>query len=501
VSGAKAIERLPDIGTITARWIFVAGLLGISLQLGWTLEENLFDERYYTQRFIMTEAERLIAAARFRDGQFENIGESALEPYHGKNAAAYGFRIIDEKARVLMQSNGAEVERLSPPSENPSMLPEFWQRKIDSSWFEVVGGIKLRTQQRDVWVEVMTHGDPEFYRFNALVSEIMSDVWKPLAPTLALTMLSAIFAVRRALKPLTVAAHRARMIDVNEDPIMFRMKGLPREAAIFTRAINRLMARVASLLKAQDKMVAQVAHELRSRLAIVLLELNKIPDARARALEADVAEMSTTLYRLMTIARLEASRDARRNAQLIHVGIIADKVVSRLLPLAERHSCKLSRIVDRPEPFFGNQAAVMEAVQNVVENAIKHGPEGNNVLITCGPGCVIKIDDSGPGLNVDDAERLFKPFERGETGADGSGLGLAIVKIAVDLHRGSIKVGQSPLGGAEFVLRFNSIDPGDGRSGIDALRNPAQADSDAAEDVMNVHTTGRCAVVVPNEWK
>jgi len=203
----------------------------------------------------------------------------------------------------------------------------------------------------------------------------------------------------------------------------------------------------------------------------------------------------------MTIARLEASRDARRNAQLIHVGIIADKVVSRLLPLAERHSCKLSRIVDRPEPFFGNQAAVMEAVQNVVENAIKHGPEGNNVLITCGPGCVIKIDDSGPGLNVDDAERLFKPFERGETGADGSGLGLAIVKIAVDLHRGSIKVGQSPLGGAEFVLRFSSIDPGDGRSGIDALRNPAQADSDAAEDVMNVHTTGRCAVVVPNEWK
>jgi signal transduction histidine kinase len=497
MSGAKAIERIPDIGTITARWIFVAGLLGVSLQLGWTLEENLFDERYYTQRFIITEAERLIAAVKIRDGRFEGIGESVLEPYYGKNAAAYGFRIIDEKARVLMQSNGAAVERLSPPTENPSMLPEFWQRKIDSSWFDVVGGIKLRTQQQDVWVEVMTHGDPEFYRFNALVSEIMNDVWKPLAPTLALTILSAILAVRRALKPLTVAAHRARMIDVNEDPIAFSMKGLPREAAIFTRAINRLLARVASLLKAQDKMVAQVAHELRSRLAIVLLELNKIPDARARVLEADVAEMSTTVYRLMTIARLEASRDARRNAQLIHVGIIADKVVSRLLPLAEKQSCKLSRIIDRPEPFFGNPAAVMEAVQNVVENAIKHGPEGNHVLITCGPGCVIKIDDSGPGLNVDDAERLFKPFERGETGADGSGLGLAIVKIAVELHRGSIKVGQSPLGGAEFVLRFNSIDSGDGRPGIDALRNPAQADSDAAEDVMNVHTTAKCAVGSP----
>jgi signal transduction histidine kinase len=501
VNGAKAIERLPDIGTITARWIFVAGLLGLSLQLGWTLEENLLDERYYTQRFIMTEAERLIAAAEIRDGRFEGVDESALEPYYGKNAAAYGFRIVDEKARVLMQSNGADVERLSPPSENPSMLPQFWQRKIGSRWFEVVGGIKLRTQQQDVWVEVMTHGDPEFYRFNALVSEIMSDVWKPLAPTLALTMLSAFVAVRRALRPLTVAADRARMIDVHEDPITFRMKGLPREAAIFTRAINRLMARVASLLKAQDRMVAQVAHELRSRLAIVLLELNKISDARARVLETDVAEMSSTLYRLMTIARLETSRDVSRHAQMIDMVSIADKVVSRLLPLAEKRLCKLSRIVDRPEPFFGNHSAVLEAVQNVIENAIKHGPEGNHVRVTCGPGRVIKIDDSGPGLNVDDAERLFQPFERGETGADGSGLGLAIVKIAVDLHLGSIKVGQSPLGGAEFVLRFNSIDPGDGRSGIDVLRNPAQADSGAAEAVMKVNTAGRCAVAVPNEWK
>jgi signal transduction histidine kinase len=498
MSGAKAIERLPNIGTITARWIFVAGLLGFSLQLGWTLEENLFDERYYTQRFIMTEAERLIAAATFRDGQFEGIGESALEPYYGKNAAAYGFRIIDEKARVLMQSNGAEVEHLFPPTETSSMLPEFWQRKIDSPWFEVVGGIKLRSQQQDVWVEVMTHGDPEFYRFNALVSEIMNDVWKPLAPTLALTMLSAIVGVRRALKPLTIAADRARLIDVQEHPIAFRMKGLPREAAIFTRAINRLMARVASLLKAQDKMVAQVAHELRSRLAIVLLELNKISDARARVLETDVAEMSSTLYRLMTIARLETSRDVSRDAQMIDMVSIADKVVSRLLPLAEKRLCKLSRIVDGPEPFFGNRPAVIEAVQNVMENAIKHGPEGNDVRITCGPGCVIKIDDSGPGLNVDDAERLFQPFERGETGADGSGLGLAIVKIAVDLHRGSIKVGRSPLGGAEFVLRFNSIDPGDGPSGIDALRNRAHPNPEPAEVVMNEHTAVKCAVVASN---
>jgi two-component system, OmpR family, sensor histidine kinase QseC len=480
VSDAKAIDRLPDIGTITARWILAAGLLGFSVQLGFTLHENLFDERYYTQRFIMSEAERLIAAATSSDGRFEGISESALQPYYGKHAAAYGYRIIDAKAQVLMQSNGADLERLSPLTDNLRMLPDFWQRKTDARWFEVAGGIKHRTGQHDVWVEVMTHGDPAFYRFNALLSEIMLDVCAPLAPTLLLTLLCAIVGVRQALRPLTLAADRARVIDVRQGPIAFGMKRLPREAAIFTRAINRLIGRVGWLLTEQKKIAAQVAHELRSRLAIVLLELNKIADPRARILEADVAEMSSALNRILAIWSLEASGDVRRNAQLIQLGDVADKVVSRLLPLAEKHSCKLSRIVDTPEPFLGSEAAVLEAVQNVVENAIKHCPDGTEVRITCGPGSAISIEDSGPGLNVDCAERLFQPFQRGKTRADGSGLGLAIVKLAVDLHRGSIRVGRSPLGGAEFVLRFVSIEAGDRQPDIVALRTE-QANSDAAE--------------------
>ena len=180
-------------------------------------------------------------------------------------------------------------------------------------------------------------------------------------------------------------------------------------------------------------------------------------------LETDIAEMSGALYRLMTIARLEASTGIRREAQIVQLDNIARSVIARLLPLAKTYECKLSLIDDRSEPLLGNSAAVTEAVRNVVENAIKHGPVGNHVLITCGPGCVIAIDDSGPGLDPDGAQRLFEPFERGETKAEGFGLGLTIVKVAVDLHNGSIEAGQSPLGGARFVIRFTPLHPSDHR--------------------------------------
>jgi signal transduction histidine kinase len=144
---------------------------------------------------------------------------------------------------------------------------------------------------------------------------------------------------------------------------------------------------------------------------------------------------------------------------------VADKVADQLAPLAEVRSSRISVVDDHAEALMGDCASVVEAIRNVAENALKHGPKGNEVKISCGPGRVVTIDDSGPGLMTGDVERLFKPFERGNSHTEGAGLGLAIVKAAVDLHRGSIDVTNSPLGGARFTLRFENIisaDTGDG---------------------------------------
>jgi two-component system, OmpR family, sensor histidine kinase QseC len=458
LSDTADIDRLPSIGTLSLRWILFAALAGVAIQLAWCLHENLGDEQYFTHNFILGEADRLLAGASLRDGRFAAVNEGKLEAYRGKDDGAYGFRIFDEGFQILQQVNGAQIAAVSPLNAGQA-LPDSWQRKTGPGWFEVVGGVKRQVGTQNVWVEVMTRGDPDHRRINTLVSEIIADVWTPLAPTVALTMLVGMLGVGRMLHPLKEAAKRARQVEGEMELVPFAVKGLPREAALFTNAINRLLTRVAALLKSHELMTACVAHELRSRLAILLLEVNKLPAGAARQIESDIGDMSSMVHNLLTIAGLGASNDAHKETQIIDLNEIVQSAIVQLEPLAQRRFCDLSARCEQPEAFRGNRPALFQAVRNLVENAIKHSPEGATVTVTCGPGRSLAVDDSGRGLGRQDPHVLFEPFARGTSSAEGSGLGLAVVKAAVDLHRGSIEVGRSALGGARFVLHLNSLEP------------------------------------------
>jgi signal transduction histidine kinase len=473
VTAPDRIDAAPRLSLIVGKWILLSGLIGAALQLARCLQENLLDEAYFTRHYIIQQAARLTEAARFRDGRLEVVSERALALYRGEHAAAYGYRIVDAQAQVLSAINGDLVESLSPLKSAPRLWPDAWQHKIGGEWFNVIGGVKHRAGDRELWVEVMTLGDPQLGRLTVLAQEIYLDVLTPLGPTLLLTTLMAVLAVSRALRPLVAAADRARLLNAHGVAISFDVSGLPREAASFATAINRLTARVDSLVREQKLLVARAAHELRTRLAIFLLELNRITDKRARRLEADVTEMSDAVYRLLTMARLEASDTATQKLQPVELRTIADTVVAQIAPLAALRRCRLTVTNDGPTPFLGNPSAVLESVWNIVENAIKHGPDGNRVHITCGPRSSVTIDDSGPGLLIDNVERLYQPFERGGSSADGAGLGLTIAKVGVDIHGGSIEAGRSPLGGARFILRFSSLQTSDRL--LDAKRVSARA--------------------------
>ena len=94
-------------------------------------------------------------------------------------------------------------------------------------------------------------------------------------------------------------------------------------------------------------------------------------------------------------------------------------------------------------------------MRNLVENAAKHSPPGARIAVRCGPGAQLSVEDSGPGLDEAEKDRIFSAFGRGrKTPAEGYGLGLAIVRQVVELHRGRIVTGRSPLGGARFQLCF-----------------------------------------------
>ncbi|MEW5964933.1 MAG: HAMP domain-containing sensor histidine kinase [Pseudomonadota bacterium] len=449
---ASRRARYPTLARITAKWIALAAVLGFAIQAIFCLAENYLDEAYFANWYVKMETARIAEALAVAEVDSRSAALARLRHYSGPTASAYAFRAFDAEGRVFAQHNPSLLTEVSPFGQGNADLPLSWLTKTSAEWFHVAGGMQRAIGPGVGWIEVATVGDPDHQRLRALALDFYKDVWKPVAPTALFTALLAIAAVRRSLQPLERAAYLAQRINPTRPGMLFDTTGLPREAASFAFAINRLLARVRDMIEAQDHFIARAAHELRTPLAVMQLELAKIDHETARQLETDVSEMGDLVGRLLQIARMDtvASHEVRE----IDLRRIVKDVVDKLAPVAAARHCSITTRFDRGASFLGDLGAVTETVSNLVVNAIKHSPEGAKVMVTCGPGATLTVDDSGPGLPADRVDELFMPFRRGPTISDGAGLGLAIVQRAVKLHNGVIKAGRSELGGARFWIRF-----------------------------------------------
>jgi len=163
--------------------------------------------------------------------------------------------------------------------------------------------------------------------------------------------------------------------------------------------------------------------------------------------------MAECVNRLVLLARLETLQPPEM--QELDLAAIAGEAVDRLRTWAAAHDHNIDVRVKNPRRLRGDPVAVREALQNLIENAVKHTPAGTSICVTVGPDRTITVEDSGPGLASEAPDQLFQPFRKGNSASAGSGLGLTIVRQAVELHRGSIQVGRSSaLGGAMFRLSF-----------------------------------------------
>jgi signal transduction histidine kinase len=121
-----------------------------------------------------------------------------------------------------------------------------------------------------------------------------------------------------------------------------------------------------------------------------------------------------------------------------------------------------AQLPDDPVCVTGWEPGLRLLADNLVENAARHGRPGGHVAVTLGPGGgaggggpVLEVDDDGPGVPEAERERIFEPFARVD-GRDrpGSGIGLALVAQQARHHGATVQVGDAPLGGARFTVRF-----------------------------------------------
>jgi len=232
--------------------------------------------------------------------------------------------------------------------------------------------------------------------------------------------------------------------------------GVPSEALPLVVAVNRLLARLGSVLEQQRRMVADAAHELRTPVAVVRVQADNLgnadlgEDARARLniLQGGLGRISRLIEKLLDLARVQGS--TLLQDEVFPFDAEVRRAVEETLPLALQRGIDLGVSRLDPAEASGQPAHEFAVARNAIDNAVRYTPDGGTVDVCLelrGAQILLTVDDSGPGVPADKRERVFEPFFR-VLGSQqpGTGLGLAIVRSAAQALRGRVALEARPDG-------------------------------------------------------
>jgi len=274
-----------------------------------------------------------------------------------------------------------------------------------------------------------------------------------LTPLLALAMwwLAAL-----TLRPLQQVAAGVRARDAQSlQPLP--AGGLPDEVAPLVGALNALLQRLGASLDAQRAFVADAAHELRSPLTALKLQvrlLQRAGDGAARAdataaLAAGIDRAARLVEQLLTLARSEPGAPAAAMEALDLSELVRQAVVDTV-SLAQSCGTAFALEADAPVTVHGDRDALSSLVRNLADNAVRYAPAGSTVLVRVAVAGsdgrpTLTVDDAGPGIPAAERTRVFDRFVRRSDGSQpGSGLGLAIVRAVADRHGAEVELSDVP---------------------------------------------------------
>jgi signal transduction histidine kinase len=220
-------------------------------------------------------------------------------------------------------------------------------------------------------------------------------------------------------------------------------------------AVNQALDRLEAGFRAQRDFTADMAHELRTPLAIVRARVDSLEAGPVRdALRADLVGMARTVNQVLDIAELEAFTVGTEAKADLHA--VCVDAVTLMAPLAVETSKTIALTGDAgPVWVHGQAEALFRAVRNLIENAIRHTPPGVSIEVEVAKDGTVRVLDDGPGIPAADRDSIFRRFwRRDRTKAESRGLGLAIVARVAEAHEGSVTVANRPEGGAIFTLKL-----------------------------------------------
>lgn len=418
----------PTLAAILTRRIAFFAVLAMLVQLVVVFSDYYWNDGELSRLFVEQETGRLASGVGGTSGQPTYRLPEEIERRYANAHTGYVARIRDARGQLLFESCDEACEsRFLPGEVNP---PDFWLRTLKPGKpLTLVGGRAFTIGDQRIVVDVATIGDPQDVVSSVLWNEVREHMIVPMSILLVLVLGATLLSVRRALKPVQAAADAADLIDPMDSRSHLPFHDMPREVAHLAVAVNRAFERVGELMRSQRVLTSGIAHEVRTPLAAIKLELGRIDHPRARKAEADLDDLVAFVGQLTALARLDSFDHGM--FEQTDLTVICSDVVEQLAPWVYEngHTLELSLQVEAAMvPAI--PALLKDAVRNLIENAVRHTPKGTNVIVRVG----------ATGIQIEDrCEASLETRAEPPGSADGLGIGLRIVERIMALHNGSFR--------------------------------------------------------------
>ena len=362
---------------------------------------------------------------------------------------------------------------LRPPAEE---RPEAGNLSLFNLGIET-GSYKKRGL-RVMWMRHVLHEQS----VNILVARSTHQVYHELEEFLRLLLLSggsitliALLLTPRiiswGLRPITDAGRRLEQITHRSLGQEGRITGnAPAELRPFKAALDGMLGRLNAAMKQQEQLTADVAHELRTPLAIMksTLQMLRMQPRRAAEYEEgiddalqDIERMERLVRQLLMLARLDAE-DEIPDPEEVRLDVLLRSLVDTFDGQAGREGARVVCDCGEPLVIQGNETELRQLFTNLLDNALRHGPPKGLVRITLqdgpGPWATAYVHDEGGLIPEETLPRLFDRFYRVDgsrsQASGGAGLGLAIAHGIVLRHHGDIAITSNPQAGTLVTVRL-----------------------------------------------
>ncbi|MCF0253342.1 MAG: HAMP domain-containing protein [Duodenibacillus sp.] len=301
--------------------------------------------------------------------------------------------------------------------------------------------------ERGLWVSVNI--DDDAYWIKASSSLLKPPygttwLWWALSALIASVLLTT-FIAHRLVSPLARLTECARVFGRGDKPPALPEASGPEEIREVNKSFNRMVEDITRMERDREMLLAGVSHDLRTPITRLMLETEMagLPEETRANMVSDLEQMHSIVNQFMDYAR--------RSTQKLELVSLSDTVFAVIgnMRLEVDPSVRLTTDVEPGVYVKAHPLELSRVVQNIFTNAMRYG-RGDDGMLTLNvrltkdaEGVKLAIADSGAGLDMTQADRLMRPFERGESarsGATGSGLGLAIVDRIVRRSKGRVQL-------------------------------------------------------------